>query len=282
MAGSKLQQIIRSIRGAKDASESDTIAKVDGFGADETFARRIEPIVDTLFEDYFRVEMSGLQNIPSQGPALIVSNHAGILPIDALMLSYGIRKRHEAFRDARCMLEDYTMRAPFLSPLMTRLGMVRAHRENAARLLSTGHLVVVFPEGAKGVLKPYDQRYKLERFGRGGFVKVAFDAGVDIIPCAIIGSEETYPIINSLNKLRSRTGINFWPITLTFPLLGPLGLVPLPSKWMILFGKPIDPQKQMESIDDDIGVHKVKETVRTQIQWMLHDLLSKRESVWFG
>ena len=256
--------------------------KVDGFGADWKFGRRIEPLLDFLYEDYFRVEVSGLSRLPTEGPALIVSNHAGLLPMDALMLAYSVRKSHGSGRVIRCLLEDYYMRAPFISPFLTRIGMVRAHRENAARLLSTGHLVGVFPEGRKAVLKPYSKRYQLGRFGRGGFVKLAYDADVEIIPCAIIGSEETYPVINNMQWLASRLGITTWPITLTFPLLGPLGVVPLPSKWMIMFGEPIDPMKHLSGADDDIGVHRLKEEVRTRIQWMIHDLLSRRESVWFG
>lgn len=257
-------------------------AKVDGFGADSVFEKKMEPLFDFLFDDYFRVEMTGLSNLPIEGPALIVANHAGILPLDALMLAHGIKKRHPNNRNVRCLLEDYYMRTPFLSPILTRLGMVRAHRENAARLLSTGRLVGVFPEGHIGALKPYSKRYQLGRFGRGGFVKLAYDADVEIVPCAIIGSEETYPVINNMQWLRSRIGMRAWPITLTFPLLGPLGLVPLPSKWMMLFGEPIDPQDRISDADDYIGVHRLKEDVRTQIQWMVHDLLSRRETVWAG
>lgn len=260
----------------------DKSFKVDGFGYDELYSKRIDPLLDFLFEDYFRVEMAGLNNIPSHGPGLIVANHAGVLPLDAIMLAHGIKKRHPDKRGVRCLLENYYMQAPFLAPVLTRLGMIRAHRENAARLLSTGHLVGVFPEGQKGLLKPYSERYQLHRFGRGGFVKLAYDADVEIIPCAIVGSEETYPVISNLQGLRRKTGIKLWPITLTFPLLGPLGLFPLPSKWMILFGDPVDTHKHLSRIDDDIGVHSLKEEIRTQIQWMIHDLLSRRESVWFG
>ncbi len=256
--------------------------RVDGFGYDDLYSKRLAPLFDFMFEDYFRVEMAGLENVPGEGPGVIVANHAGVLPLDALMLDHGMKKRHPKERGVRCLLEDYYMRAPFLAPALIRLGMVRAHRENAARLLSTGHLVGVFPEGHYGLLKPYSKRYQLHRFGRGGFVKLAYDADVDIIPCAIVGSEETYPVISNLQSFRGKTGINVWPITLTFPILGPLGLLPLPSKWMMVFGKPIDTHHHISGLDDDIGLHSLKEEIRTRIQWMIRDLLSKRESVWFG
>ena len=295
MAPNAIQRFVKAIKELSPAAALDRFRKgespfmlggrgykVDGFGLDEVYTKRIEPLLDFLFEDYFRVEMDGLSNLPDHGPALIVSNHAGMLPLDALMLAYGVHKRHSDERVVRCLLEDFYMRAPFLSPFLTRLGMVRAHRENAARLLSTGHLVGVFPEGQKAAIKNYSQRYQLGRFGRGGFVKLAVDADVEIIPCAIVGSEETYPVINDMQWLGRRLGFNAWPITLTFPLLGPLGIVPLPSKWMIQFEKPIDPQKHLSGEDDDIGIHRLKEEVRTRIQWMIHDLLSQRDSVWFG
>lgn len=295
MASTAIQRLTEAIRELSPTTALERFRKgespfvlsgrgfqVDGFGADEVYGKRLAPLLDFLFEDYFRVEMSGLDRLPSEGPGLIVANHAGMLPLDALMLAYGVRKRVGLDRTVRCLLEDYYMRAPFLAPFLTRLGMVRAHRENAARLLSTGHLVGVFPEGQKAVIKPYSKRYQLGRFGRGGFVRLAFDADVEIIPCAIIGSEEIYPIINNMQWFGRRLGFTAWPITLTFPFLGPLGAVPLPSKWMILFGEPIDPHEHLANMDDDIAVHRLKEEVRTRIQWLIHDLLSRRESVWFG
>jgi 1-acyl-sn-glycerol-3-phosphate acyltransferase len=295
MEPSPLERLVKAVRELSPLSAFERFKKgespymltgrgyrVDGFGMDEVYAKRIGPLLDFLFEDYFRVEMAGLSRIPNRNAALIVANHAGMWPLDALMLAYGIHKRHPKNRMARCLLEDYYMRAPFLAPMLTRLGMVRAHRENAARLLSTGHLVGVFPEGQNAAIKPYSKRYQLGRFGRGGCVRLAYESGVEIIPCAIVGSEETYPIIDNLQWVRRRLGVNVWPITLTFPALGPAGLIPLPSKWMILFGDPIDPHKSLSSADDDIGVHRLKEEVRTRIQWLIHDLLSRRESVWLG
>lgn len=256
--------------------------RVDGFGANEFFYKKVEPFLDFLFEDYLRVEMAGLKNLPTEGPALLVANHAGALPLDALMIKFGIRKKHSAHRDVRCLLEDIYMRAPYLSPILTSLGMVRAHRENATRLLSTGHLVGVFPEGHRGALKSYKKRYQLQRFGRGGFVKLAYEADVPIIPCAIIGSEESYPMINNMQWFTRRLGLNMLPVTLTFPALGPLGFLPLPAKWTIRFEAPIDTHEFIDSTEDDIAVHRLKEQVRSKIQWMIHDLLSRRESVWMG
>ena len=262
--------------------QNDAPPRVDGFGADAAYLEKTAPLLDFFFEDYFRVDMDGLDKIPNDGGGLIVANHAGFLPIDALMLSHGILRRHPAHRWARCMLEDTYMSAPFLSPMLTRLGMVRAHRENAARLLSRDHLVGVFPEGYKGALKPYSERYQLKRFGRGGFVKLAYGANVPLIPCAIIGAEEAYPMINNMRRLGTKLGIRAVPITLTFPLLGPLGVLPLPSKWAMLFGDPLDPTDYMDSEHDDIGAQRLKEDVRTKIQWMIRDLLARRESIWMG
>lgn len=257
---------------------------VDEFGFDPKVADQLGPILRFLYDSYFRVELRGHANLPSTGRALLVANHSGTLPMDAAMLMVGIHTEHEAHRMVRPLVEDFVYHAPVLGTLIRRIGGVRANFENAERLLERGRVAAVFPEGIQGIGKPFGQRYQLQRFGRGGFVKLALRTRSPIIPVAVVGAEEAYPLLYKFRGLARSTGIPFLPVTPTFPLLGPLGLVPLPSKWLILVGGPIYIHESFGSRDwnNRVVVNKVAEQVRSTIQSMVDETLGRRRSAFFG
>jgi 1-acyl-sn-glycerol-3-phosphate acyltransferase len=205
------------------------------------------------------------------------------LPWDGLMVNLALRHGSAARRECRLLALDMFALLPFLAPLLSRIGAVRANPENGERLLRRGEVVGVFPEGVKGVGKRFRDRYKLARFGRGGFVRVALRTGAPIIPCAIVGSEEVHPMLGTANWVGRPFGLPYFPITPTFPLLGPLGVIPLPSKWTIDFAEPISMDKYgPEAADDPILVNRLSEQVRKTIQEMIDGRLAQRQSVWFG
>lgn len=260
----------------------DRSVRVDEFGMDSVYRSSIRPVMEFLFRRWWRVRMEGISNVPQRGAALLVGNHAGVIPYDAAMVAFGIENRHPAKRRVRFLIEDWFATLPFASPLITRAGAVRAHRENAERLLKTGHLVGAFPEGTKGSLKFYKDRYKVQRFGRGGSVRLAMRTGVPIIPFAVVGSEEIYPVIAKANWLAKAIGLGELPISAN-ALLGPLGVIPFPSKWIIRIGKPIPMAKYgAGKAENDILVNKLTNDLRREVQTMVDDLLEKRASIWRG
>jgi 1-acyl-sn-glycerol-3-phosphate acyltransferase len=258
------------------------VSGVDDFGLDPAFENRVSKGLEFLFRYYFRVDVSGTENVPAQGRALIVANHSGALPFDGLMLRQAIRLKHPARRELRWLSEDYTFYLPFIGVGMNRLGAVRACQENAQRLLSHDHLVAAFPEGTEGIKKLYSERYRLQRFGRGGFVRLAISTGSPIVPCAIIGGEETNPILHRFDNVSKMVGLEYLPITPTFPLLGPLGLIPAPTKWRIHFGQPISVSEYgPESAADHVLVAEISEKVQRSIQRLIDDGLAGRRGVFF-
>ena len=213
---------------------------VDVFGFDrELTSQVLLPLARPLYRRWWRVRVDGLDHVPSEGGALVVSNHAGTLPFDAIMTKVALLDEHPAGRHLRELAADLALRAPFIGPLARKTGNTLAHNDDAGRLLAAGELVGVWPEGFKGIGKHWRDRYKLQRFGRGGFVEVALRSGAPIIPVAVVGSEEIYPILANVRILARLFGLPYFPITPQFPLLGPLAIVPLPSKWIITFGEPI-------------------------------------------
>lgn len=257
--------------------------EVDEFGMDLIMVERIKPFLDFLYFKYWRVRATGISNIPNEGQALVVANHSGTVPYDGAMLGIAIANEHPVRQDTRFLVEDFVFHMPVLGSLIYRIGGVRACPENAERLLSTGHLVVVFPEGVKGIGKYFKDRYKLQRFGRGGFIKLCIKTKSPLIPVGIVGAEEIHPIIFKSNSLSKIIGVPYLPITPTFPLLGLLGCIPFPSKWSIHFGKPIDFSKYDEStLQDEIAIHKLSEMVRDHIQNILYEQLKRRRSVLLG
>ncbi len=252
----------------------------DEWGFDEDFAEAVYPLFEFLYEVYWRVEVTGVQNVPGHGRALLASNHAGALfPFDASMILAAIMKEHPLPRWARFMVLDWAFVLPYLSTFMRRVGGVPASPYNAMRLLRQDELVMVFPEGVKGTGKPFSERYRLQRFGRGGFVEVALKTGAPLVPVAVVGSEEIYPKIGESRTIAKAVGAPFAPITPTFPLLGPLGLIPLPSRWRIEFCEPIDLSEHgPDAADDRRVVFDVSEQVRETIQQKLFENLAKRRS----
>lgn len=259
------------------------LEEVDAFGRDPEFENKLRPFFDFLYQKYWRVSVEGIENLPARGRGLLVSNHSGTLPYDGSMIRMSVTNEHPAQRDVRFLVEDFVYYLPFIGTYMYRIGGVRASQENAERLLNNDHLVAVFPEGVKGIGKYFKERYHLQRFGRGGFIKLAIKTGSPIIPVAVIGAEEIHPILYKSSLLAKPLGIPYVPITPTLPLLGPLGLIPFPTKWSIHFGKPIDVKKYgTKVLDDELKIHQLSEEVRQTIQRMIADGLRKRRSVWFG
>ena len=257
--------------------------EVDEFGFDPDLADHlITAPLRPLYRSWFRVEMRGLENVPDDGSALVVGNHSGTLPLDALMLSLGLLDNHPAHRHLRLLAADLVLATPVIAPLARKAGSTLACNADAERLLNGGELVGVFPEGFKGVGKPFRDRYTLQRFGRGGFVSAALRTGAPIIPVSIVGAEEIYPMIGNVKSLARVLGLPYLPITPLFPLLGPLGLIPLPSKWIIEFGEPIETKSYgAAAADDPMLVFELTDQVRELIQQTIYGLLMSRRSVFF-
>lgn len=251
---------------------------VDDFGRDPRATARWEWLFEFLYSRWFRVQATGLKHIPSRGRALLVCNHAGTLPYDSAMVMHAVRRDHPARRDVRPLVEDTVFHLPWLGPLMNRIGGVRADPANAERLLRNGEVVAVFPEGEKGMGKLWKDRYRLQRFGRGGFVKLAIRAGAPIIPVAVVGAEEAAPMLGKITWFAKNIGIPWIPLTPTFPWLGPAGLFPLPSKWLVQFGAPIHIDASPDSANDRLLVHQLADQIRGTIQQMLESLLQQRTS----
>ena len=252
---------------------------VDDFGRDPRATARWEWLFEFLYTRWFRVQASGLEHVPARGRALLVANHAGTLPYDSAMVMHAVRRDHPARRDVRPLVEDTVFHLPFLGPIMNRIGGVRADPENAERLLMKDELVAVFPEGEKGMGKLWRDRYRLQRFGRGGFVKLALRTRAPIIPVAVVGAEEAAPMLGKVTWFAKSIGIPWVPVTPLFPWLGPAGLLPLPSKWFVRFGEPVDlGHLGPDAAEDRLLVNKLADQIRTQIQTMIDGLLGKRRS----
>jgi 1-acyl-sn-glycerol-3-phosphate acyltransferase len=256
---------------------------VDAFGFDEELATQaVLPVLRPLYRRWFRIEVAGIDNVPSEGAALLVANHAGGLwPLDAVMTLVAVHDEHPAGRFLRPLGADLLFTTPGLGAVARKTGSTLACPEDAERLLSSGELVGVWPEGFKGIGKPFRERYKLQRFGRGGFVQTALKCGVPIIPVSIIGSEEIHPVLGNAKTLARLFNLPYFPMTPTFPWFGPLGLVPLPSKWHLDFGEPIHTEHYgAEAADDPATVFDLTDRVRETIQSTLYRLLVQRRSVW--
>jgi 1-acyl-sn-glycerol-3-phosphate acyltransferase len=257
--------------------------RVDDFGYDEMLARELLlPLAKPLYENYFRVRTLGIERIPKEGPAILIANHSGTVALDAVMVQYAVAREHPSRRAIRNMGADLVYRLPFVGPLARKTGNAVACPDDAYELLRRGELLGVYPEGFKGVGKGWRERYKLQRFGRAGFMEVALRAQVPIIPIAVVGAEEAYPMIGNATLLARMLGLPYFPITPTFPLLGPLGLLPLPSRWFIEFGHPIPTDDYPEdAADDAMLVFDLADRVRDTIQQMLYRNLNARGGAFF-
>jgi len=251
----------------------------DDWGFDEEFAEAVFPLLEAMYDRWWRVEAEGAEKVPAHGRSLLVANHAGILPWDATMMSVALMRHHPLPRYPRFLVLNWAFDLPYVSVVMRKVGGVPASPHNAERLLHDDQLVAVFPEGVKGAGKDFRDRYRLQRFGRGGFVELALRTGAPITPVAVVGSEEIYPKLGDNRLLARLTGAPYFPITPTFPLLGPLGAVPLPSKWRIEFCEPIETaQYGAERADDRRLVLELSERVQETIQRKLYENLVKRGS----
>lgn len=271
------------LRDLLPAAEPDRA--LDDWGRSETVISLMEPILNFYYRYWFRVEVEGIENVPSGSGALIVANHSGALPPDAPMIMQAIRNEHPNPRPLYMLGEHWFKGYPGVSMIVNKMGLVPAHRENAQRLLhDEGRLAVVFPEGQKGSRKLYWQRYRLRRFGRGGFVRTAIRARVPIVPVALIGAEEAMPIFAHLRLLQKLSGLIYFPLTPSFPHFGLAApLLYLPSKFKIRFMEPIDMAGfPVETIDDPAEIQEISERIRTRIQRQLDRMVADRESVWTG
>ena len=270
-------QLARFLAFLRRRVTGDYVVDEYGFDAEVTqrfFMAALRPIA----QKWFRIEVRGIENIPADGGALVVSNHSGTVPVDGLMTMVSIHDHAERF--LRPLGADLVFRLPVVNALARKGGATLACQEDAERMLRGGELVGVWPEGFKGIGKPYAERYKLQRFGRGGFVSAALRTGVPIVPLSVVGAEEIYPLVGNVPSLARLLGVPYIPITPLFPLLGPLGLVPLPSKWLLEFGEPIRTDEFEDgAADDPMLVFNVTDQVRETIQQTLYTLLRQRESV---
>ncbi|WP_448318837.1 lysophospholipid acyltransferase family protein [Streptomyces sp. CO7] len=257
--------------------------EVDDFGYDAELTDEVlMAMLRPLYEKYFRVEVKGIENIPAEGGALIVANHSGTIPLDALMMQVAVHDKHPAGRHLRLLAADLVFTLPVVNEVARKLGHTLACAEDASELLGRGELVGVMPEGFKGIGKPFGERYKLQRFGRGGFVSTALRARAPIIPCSVVGAEETYPMVGNARTVARLLGLPYFPLTPTFPWLGPLGALPLPTKWTIQFGEPIPTDGYApEAADDPMLMFNLTDQVREEIQHTLYKLLVRRRSIFF-
>jgi len=249
----------------------------DEFGLDPEFRARALPLFRLLYEKYWRVEARGARNVPRSGPVILVANHSGALPFDATMITCALEEaRHP--RAARFLYDRFVDDLPWVPDFYRKAGGVVASRENAARLLAKGELVGLFPEGVSGLSKLYSERYVLQPFS-GGCVRLALRFGAPLVPVAVVGAEEIYPLVGRLKAIGQMLGAPYLPVTPFFPLLGPLGLIPLPSKWRIRFGKPIVLDPPPSDRNDGTAIRALAEQVRRRVQEMVRKLLDERDSI---
>lgn len=242
-------------------------------------------VVEFFYRYWFRVEVEGIENVPADGGALLVSNHSGALPPDAATIAKAIREEHSAPRPLHITVEHFFKGYPGFSMLIPKIGCVAAHPANVHRLLyDEEQLVLVFPEGRKGTEKLFKDRYRLRRFGRGGFVEAAMRAEAKLVPVCVVGAEEAAPVFAQLGFMKRLTGLLYFPITPTFPWLGPLGMLGyLPAKFKIRFLEPIDTRGMgADPASDRALVQTVSQEIRARIQENLHEMVATRKSVWFG
>ena len=254
--------------------------EVDDFGFDPQWTESFLSVFMVLYRDYWRVETSGIENVPAAGRALLVANHAGVLPWDGTMIKTAVFAEHPQPRHVRALVASLFMGMPMLSWFLRRTGQTVGHPDDTRRLLERDELVLVFPEGVRGTGKGFKDRYRLRRFGRGGFVATAIRSGAPIIPVSVVGSEEIYPMVADLAPVAKFFGLPYFPITPTWPWLGPLGMIPLPSKWRIQFHAPIHVEENPpEAADDNNLVMALADQVRDTIQQGIYDNLKRRRGV---
>ena len=250
----------------------------DPFGFEPDFLKYILPLAERVYRRYFRAEVFGIENVPDDGPVLLVSNHTGQIPIDGFLIASAMLFDKQPPRMARSMVERWTASLPFISWFFPRVGQVVGTRENARILLRRGGCILVFPEGVKGISKTYDHAYELRRFGYG-FMRLALETDTPIVPIGVVGGEEQMPAIWNFESLAKLLGMPAFPVTPTWPLLGPLGALPLPVKYRIHFGEPMT--FEGASDDEDRVIGALVDDLKDEMRALIQRGLDEREGVFF-
>jgi 1-acyl-sn-glycerol-3-phosphate acyltransferase len=276
----RVMEVIQFLYNQRELARRGPDYAVDDFGFDAQWTESLLPLFRLMYRDYWRVETTGIENVPAAGRALLVANHSGVLPWDGTMIKTAIFAEHPNPRHVRALVASLFMGMPVLSWFLRRTGQTVGHPDDTRRLLERDELVLVFPEGVKGTGKRFKDRYRLRRFGRGGFVSTAIRAGAPIIPVSVVGSEEIYPMIADATPVARLFGLPYFPITPTWPWLGVLGMIPLPSKWRIQFHPAVRTDLfEASSADDQHLVMTVADEVRNTIQKGIYDNLKLRRGV---
>jgi 1-acyl-sn-glycerol-3-phosphate acyltransferase len=276
----RIMEVVQFIYQQRELARRGPNYAVDDFGFDRQWTESFLGVFKALYRDYWRVETTGVEHVPASGRALLVANHAGVLPWDGTMIKTAVFSEHPNPRHVRALVASQFMGMPVMSWFLRRTGQAVGHPDDTRRLLERDELVLVFPEGTRGTGKSFKDRYRLRRFGRGGFVATAIRARAPIIPVSVVGSEEIYPMVGDLRPVARLFGLPYFPVTPFWPWLGPLGMIPLPSKWRIQFHPPVAvadlPSKAAE---DQHLVMALADEVRDTIQRGIYDNLMLRRGV---
>lgn len=263
------------------APSSRTRRRQDPFGFDPAFRAKVAPIFKFLYHRYWRVETQGVENIPRRGKAILIANHSGAVPFDATMISVAAQFEHRPGRVVRFLYDHFVKDMPLVPRFFSRVGAVEATLDNARALLREGELIGLFPEGTEGVAKGFAKRYELQPF-HTGFLRLALEERAPLIPAVVVGAEETYPVIGRIESLGRLLGAPYLPLTPFFPMLGVVGMIPLPTKWKMRFGKPIWPSRRRWGAGPDEGfVRRQCEEIRERMQAMLYELRGSQRSLFF-
>ena len=276
----RIMEVVQFIYRQRELARRGPNFTVDEFGFDPEWTEAFFTAFKAIYRDYWRIETTGIEHVPANGRALLVANHAGVLPWDGTMIKTAVFVEHPQPRHVRALVASQFMGMPTLSWFLRRTGQAVGHPDDTRRLLERDELVLVFPEGTRGTGKGFKDRYRLRRFGRGGFVATAIRAQAPIIPISVVGSEEIYPMIADLRPIARWLGLPYFPVTPFWPLLGPLGMIPLPSKWRIQFHPPVEVgHLAPQAAADQHLVMATADRVRDVIQRGIYDNLKLRRGV---
>ena len=276
----RIMEVVQFVYQQRELARRGANYAVDDFGFDAQWTESFITVFKSLYRDYWRVETVGVEHVPPTGRALLVANHAGVLPWDGTMIKTAVYTEHSHPRHVRALVASQFMGMPVMSWFLRRTGQAVGHPDDTRRLLERDELVLVFPEGTRGTGKSFRDRYRLRRFGRGGFVATAIRARAPIIPVSVVGSEEIYPMVGDLQPVARLLGLPYFPVTPFWPWLGPLGMIPLPSKWRIQFHAPIDVSElPPTAAEDQHIVMSLADEVRETIQRGIYDNLKLRRGV---
>jgi len=276
----RIMEVVQFIYQQRELARRGSDYAVDDFGFDPEWTESFLTVFKALYRDYWRVETTGVEHVPATGRALLVANHAGVLPWDGTMIKTSVFSEHAHPRHVRALVASQFMGMPVMSWFLRRTGQAVGHPDDTRRLLERDELVLVFPEGTRGTGKSFKDRYRLRRFGRGGFVATAIRAQAPIIPVSVVGSEEIYPMVGDLRPVARLFGLPYFPVTPFWPWLGPLGMIPLPSKWRIQFHPPVEvAHLPVSAAEDQHLVMALADDVRDIIQEGIYANLKLRRGV---